>query len=118
MGAPHRGLNAFGAHPPAARCPVAGVRRPPGRREDPPVRRPGSEGVSGFTSELLEDDGQRAEPGEGGLEEVEAHEGGEPEPIGIDGIGQAEGEQNDGAGKGKYDAFDGHNGNPRYPVAE
>ena len=67
-----------------------------------------SERGAGLTSELLEDDGQRAKPSEGGLEEVEAHECGEPKPIGTKPVGQAEGEQNKKTGKGQYDAFDGH----------
>jgi len=67
-----------------------------------------SERGAGLTSELLEDDGQRAKPGEGGLEGVEAHECGEPGPIGAKLVGQAEEEQNEKTGKGQYDTFDGH----------
>ena len=38
----------------------------------------------------------------------------EPEPIGTDGVGQAEREQDDKTGKGQNDALDSHDGNPLF----
>ena len=66
------------------------------------------EGRSVRLAHLLQDDGQRAEPGKRGLQQIGAHEGGEPEPVGAVIVCQQEAEQDKGAGEGKNHTFYGH----------
>lgn len=65
-----------------------------------------------FSANLLEDDGQRAEPREGGLKQVEADEGGEPEPVDTDVVRQAQRKQYGDACEGENDALDIQVGSP------
>jgi hypothetical protein len=57
--------------------------------------------------------GERAEAGEGRLQQVEPDEAGEPEPKWADGCSQDGGDQHKGAGDRKDDTFDTHQMNLR-----
>jgi hypothetical protein len=48
------------------------------------------------------------------LEEIESHEGGKPEPIDVDVVGQPEGDQDGDTGEGENDALDVHDGCPYF----
>ena len=73
---------------------------------------PTLKGVTRLSADLLEDYGQGAEASEGGLEQVEADECGEPQPVDTDIVCQPEGDQNGDTCEGENDAFDIHDGSP------
>lgn len=64
------------------------------------------EGVSRLSTDLLKDDGQGAEAREGGLQQIEANECREPEPVGVNVVGQPERKQDGDTGEGENDALD------------
>jgi hypothetical protein len=57
---------------------------------------------------LLENKGGGAKLCKRGLQEVCPCKGGEPNPSGIDGLGQNHGQQNDDTGEPKYSLIDSH----------
>ena len=60
------------------------------------------------TKDLLQDDGQRAESGEAGLQQVGAHKYGQPHPVRMDVMGQGNTGQDNGTGKGHNNAINTH----------
>src|SRR5581483_3871361 len=61
-------------------------------------------------SQFTQNDLQGAEIGEGGLQQIESNESGEPKPIGTVVVGQRQAEEDEGAGKSANDHF-----HKRYP---
>jgi hypothetical protein len=67
-----------------------------------------SKSGAGLFAKLLQDRGQRAEAGEGRLQQVETDEAGKPKPQGAEGRGEDGGDEDEAASDGENDALNGH----------
>jgi hypothetical protein len=67
-----------------------------------------AEGGPRTDAKLFQDDRQRAEPGERGLEQIGPDEGRQPQPVRAVQLGQRQTHQDHAAGERHYDSVDAH----------